>query len=258
MDRYAFLVVESNPFARKSIERTLISIGCDYNISDFFSSETAERFRGKKRCVICDSLDLGWLKQEAEKSELNNLSWLAMVEYGNDLPDNLSDVYFDRGPFSIYTLYDYLEKTGNQAAAPKEDVLFFDHPVSVAIVDDNKVNLKVTKALLSKFGIDAETMLSGFEIIKKLEDGVCYDLIFMDHMMPDMDGVETVKIIRGMRSKCAENVPIIALTANAIKGVEKEYFAVGMNDVLFKPVVMDELKRVLAKWLEPAVKSNVI
>ncbi|MCR5279485.1 MAG: response regulator [Lachnospiraceae bacterium] len=258
VDQYAFLVIEPNPFIRKSVERTLMSLGCDYNISDSFSKETAERFKGKKRCVICDSLDFGWLKAEADKVFEDNLIWLSMVEYGNDTPDNLRNVCFERGPFSIFTLIDFLMKADERKSSDTEDTLFFNYPVSVAIVDDNKVNLKVTKALLGKFGIDAETMLSGFEIIKKLEEGAEYDLIFMDHMMPDMDGVETVRLIRNGKFKNALTMPIVALTANAIKGVEKEYFAVGMNDVLFKPVAMDELKRVLGKWLKPVVKSNVI
>ncbi len=257
LDRYAFLVIETNAFVRKSIERTLMSLGCDYNIADSFSEETVSRFKGKKRCVICDSLDFGWLKSEADKEGSDNLTWLAMVEYGNDVPDNLSDVCFERGPFSIYTLIDYFAKEGARATVQKEDSLYFDYPVQVAIVDDNKVNLKVTKALLGKFGIDAETMLSGFEIIRKLEEGSRYDLVFMDHMMPDMDGVETVRIIRGMKVKGALTMPIVALTANAVKGVEKEYFAVGMNDVLFKPVVMDELKRVLSKWLASPTQVHV-
>lgn len=257
LDRYAFLVIEANPFVRKSIERTLMSLSCDYNIVDSFSEETASGFRGKKRCVICDSLDLGWLKGEADKIVSEDLSWLAIVEYGNEVPDNLNDVCFERGPFSIYTLADYLAKASTRKKVTEEETLYFDYPVRVAVVDDNKVNLKVTKAILGKFGIEAETMLSGFEIIKKIEEGVKYDLIFMDHMMPDMDGVETVRIIRGMKIKGADTVPIVALTANAVKGVEKEYFAVGMNDVLFKPVVMDELKRVLGRFLAPSAQADI-
>nr|MCR5312007.1 response regulator [Lachnospiraceae bacterium] len=94
-----------------------------------------------------------------------------------------------------------------------------------------------------------ETMLSGFEIIDAIKAGNSYDLIFMDHMMPEMDGVETVKKIRVLNVGNSGAVPIVALTANAVKGVEAEFLEAGMNDALFKPVVIDDLKRILIKWL---------
>ena len=85
--------------------------------------------------------------------------------------------------------------------------------------------------------------------MKALDKGREYDMIFMDHMMPEMDGVETTRRIRSMDSKYAQNVTIVALTANAIDGVEKEYQEVGMNDWLFKPVKAKQLKEKLLKYL---------
>ena len=121
--------------------------------------------------------------------------------------------------------------------------------VRVAIVDDNKVNLKVTAALLREFDIIPEVFASGQGILKALDKGREYDMIFMDHMIPEMDGVETTRRIRSMDSKYAQNVTIVALTANSIDGVEKEYQEVGMNDWLFKPVKAKQLKEKLLKYL---------
>ncbi len=256
-DKYAFLVIEPNSYIRKSIERTLMSIGCDYNISDSFSLETSKRFRGKKQCIICDFLDFGMIRAEVESQTEDSYTWLTILEYGSETPGDLTDVCFERGPFSLYTLTAFLSKAKKEGESKDNNNLYFSYPTKVAIVDDNKVNLKVTKALLSKFGIDAEIMESGFDIIKRLEAGEIYDLVFMDYMMPDMDGVETVRLIRAMKRPGLANMPIVALTANAVKSAEAEYYAAGMNDVLFKPVVMEELKRVLGTWLKPRSAAHI-
>ena len=119
----------------------------------------------------------------------------------------------------------------------------------VAVVDDNKVNLRVAVTQLREFGVIPEVFSSGEAILKALGRGRQYDMIFMDHMMPEMDGVETTKYIRAMSSEYCKNVPVIALTANAITGVETEYKAAGMNDWLFKPVKLDDLKSMIIKYL---------
>ena len=118
----------------------------------------------------------------------------------------------------------------------------------ILIVDDNAINLTVTEGLLKPLGMQIDTCLSGKEAIEKISSQM-YDIIFMDHMMPEMDGVETTKYIRAMSSEYCKNVPVIALTANAITGVETEYKAAGMNDWLFKPVKLDDLKSMIIKYL---------
>jgi PleD family two-component response regulator len=82
----------------------------------------------------------------------------------------------------------------------------------VLIVDDAESNLYVAKGLMAPYGLSIETAASGFEAIDKIKGGAVYDIIFMDHMMPKMDGIEAVKIIRGL----GYSRPIIALTANAL------------------------------------------
>ena len=76
-----------------------------------------------------------------------------------------------------------------------------------------------------------------------------YDLIFMDHFMPVMDGVEAAGKIRALPDEYYKNVPIIALSADAVKGVREEFFAAGMNDFVSKPIVMSEISRVLQRWM---------
>ncbi len=120
----------------------------------------------------------------------------------------------------------------------------------VMIVDDNRVNLMVASELMKRFGFEATLVDSGSEAVNRIEENlVAYDVIFMDHMMPFMDGVEATQKIRAIGTEYARELPIVALTANAIKGVEKQFKAAGMNDYLSKPIHMKQLSDILQKWI---------
>ena len=117
----------------------------------------------------------------------------------------------------------------------------------VLVVDDNAVNLKVAVGLLGIFKIQADTASGGLRAVEMVGEKD-YDLVFMDHMMPGMDGIDTTVAIRNLGKKY-ETLPIIALTANAIGGVREMFKAEGMNDFLAKPVEMSKLNSILKKWL---------
>lgn len=119
----------------------------------------------------------------------------------------------------------------------------------VLIVDDNKVNLTVLSKFLKQFDINADKCQSGFEAIEKIKQNE-YDLIFMDQLMPEMDGIETSKIIRSLDVSNAKNVPIIACTANVIKSALDDFSSAGMNDFIGKPIIFDQLKDMLIKYLQ--------
>jgi PAS domain S-box-containing protein len=130
--------------------------------------------------------------------------------------------------------------------------------VSVLVVDDNRINLKVALAFLAAHNIRADTAWTGMEAIEKIKERP-YDIVFMDHMMPGMDGVETVRRIRaladgeGAGGERFKTMPVIALSANAISGVGELFFAAGMNDFIPKPIDAADLNLKLARWL-PAEK----
>jgi len=119
----------------------------------------------------------------------------------------------------------------------------------VLVVDDNKINLKVASGLLKKFGIQPELALSGKECLERLLAEKDYDLVFMDHMMPEMDGIEATKRIRSMEGEYVKKLPVIALSANAVKGMEQEFLTQGLNDFLAKPIQLKALSRILEKWI---------
>ena len=116
--------------------------------------------------------------------------------------------------------------------------------IKILAVDDNVINLNVISGLLRLSNVTAFTAASGAQAVEMIRKNR-YDLVFMDHMMPGMDGIEAMKIIREMGSK----VPVIALTANAVMGAKEMMLAAGMDGFLSKPIVQDELNEILAKWI---------
>ena len=118
----------------------------------------------------------------------------------------------------------------------------------VLIVDDQRINLNVASGLIrAYYGIECDTASSGSECLRKAENKD-YDLIFMDHMMPGMDGVETTRELR-RRGGRLERVPVIALTANAVSGMKEYLLASGMNGFLSKPIRKNELRETMLHWL---------
>ncbi len=129
------------------------------------------------------------------------------------------------------------------------DALDFKAPdAKVLIVDDNKMNLKVVIGLLSPLDMQIETAENGKEAVDKVQK-TQYDLVFMDHMMPIMDGVEATRCIRELEDDYYRQLPIIALTADAMSGAKAEFLAAGMNDFVAKPIEMKEISSKLKQYL---------
>jgi signal transduction histidine kinase/ActR/RegA family two-component response regulator len=120
----------------------------------------------------------------------------------------------------------------------------------ILVVDDVAVNHKVVKLLLKKTGIRIETADSGPECLEKYGSDH-YDMILLDHMMPDMDGIEVLNRMAESEKYKEERTPVIALTANAVLGAEKEYLDAGFDDYLTKPVQGADLERIILKYLPP-------
>lgn len=119
----------------------------------------------------------------------------------------------------------------------------------ILIVDDNRINLKVVQGLIQPFQCSITLASSGNEALTLLNRGEIYDIIFMDYMMPTMDGLETVKLIRQIPTQYTQEVPIIALTANTVKGAKEMFLENGMNGFLPKPIKITELNAIMAKWI---------
>ena len=126
------------------------------------------------------------------------------------------------------------------------NVALFKAPdAKVLVVDDIDINLMIVEAMLNEFDIKSTLSQSGGRAIELLEE-LEFDIVFMDQMMPEMDGVETMKKIRSMGYS---EIPIIALTANAIVGVKESLISMGFSDFLTKPLEQNVLSNCLKKWL---------
>ena len=117
----------------------------------------------------------------------------------------------------------------------------------ILIVDDNSLNLKVASKVLQRFNADNIDLLeSGFDCIDRIKDKEKYDIILLDDMMPKMSGIETLEKLKEITFF---NIPVVALTANAISGMKEKYLNAGFNDYLAKPIEKDELIRVMNELL---------
>ena len=139
-----------------------------------------------------------------------------------------------------------MNPTQKSEPAKKEDTKFVRPDLAVLVVDDSKVNLAVAKGLLKYSKMQVKTATSGRECLELLGNNK-YDIILLDHMMPNMDGIETLRIIK--EGKLCEGVPIVALTANAIGNAREQYLAAGFDDYLSKPISAVKLEEVMKKWL---------
>ncbi len=120
--------------------------------------------------------------------------------------------------------------------------------VRALAVDDEEMNLMVAKGVLGNYGIEVDTCLSGKEAIARCET-TAYDIIFLDHMMPGFDGVETLKRIRELRNGMYQDLPVIALTANTVSGAREMFRNEGFTEFIPKPIERMVLERVLRKVL---------
>jgi CheY-like chemotaxis protein len=127
----------------------------------------------------------------------------------------------------------------------------------VLVVDDFPTNLDVAAGMLRKYKMQVDCVLSGQEAVDAIAAGKpVYNAIFMDHMMPGMDGVEAAKLIRALGSEYAQNLPIIALTANAVAGSEQMFLENGFDAFLAKPFNVMNLDSVVQKWVRDRTKEK--
>ncbi|MDR0496046.1 MAG: response regulator, partial [Treponema sp.] len=162
---------------------------------------------------------------------------LAISKHLTDMMEGFFEVRSKYGKGSCFTVLLPLEKGDPSRILRSEitGIIIADPSVKILVVDDNAINLKVANQYLSRHLIKADNAADGFEAVE-LAKKKQYDLILMDHMMPEMDGVETTTIIRKLGSLWYKTSPIVALTANAMEGTRELFINAGMNDFISKPI----------------------
>lgn len=128
------------------------------------------------------------------------------------------------------------------------------HGARILIVDDNELNIKVASTLMKKYHFNIESCTSGLECLAKIKNDEKYEIIFLDDMMPRLSGRDTLKKLKEIENF---NIPVIALTANAIEGMKQEYLDCGFNDYLSKPIEKIELEKVIKKYINKRNNDSV-
>ena len=141
--------------------------------------------------------------------------------------------------------YDYLELP---QSSPHDRKSFIAPLAKILVVDDNITNIKVAQGILSLYQVRVDTAMSGKECLKKLENNN-YHCVLMDQMMPEMDGIETTALIRKHADVRIRNIPVIALTANAISGTREMFLQNGFQEYISKPIALTAIEAVLKKFL---------
>jgi len=133
-------------------------------------------------------------------------------------------------------------------------IIRFTFPCArILVVDDIATNLKVVEGLLAPYQGTVDTCMNGLQAIELVKHAASqkrdYDIIFMDHMMPEMDGIEATAVIRSLEGGRFRTMPIIALTANAVMGMREMFINKGFNDFLSKPIDISKLDEMLDRWI---------
>jgi CheY-like chemotaxis protein len=152
--------------------------------------------------------------------------------------------YYLIEPFEYNDLSSYMYETfRNVIRTSAETTKKIKSDISVLVAEDNIINQKVASTIFGNLGLSIDVAQNGNEVINKVKEK-CYDIVFMDLMMPDRDGIQATVEIRGLGFQ----MPIVAMTATASANSKSKALASGMNDYITKPVRIETVKNILYKW----------
>ena len=249
-ENYNVLVCEPNRYYMESLLRICENLNVEaHSIRDINKLKNAIKKDAKNYVLYNYSQRHEDVMYSGVKGD--NVRFVAMINMFETVKDEDRFCNTMTRPLGISKVAAALEGRESKYVVEETLELFAAPKAKILVVDDNAVNLKVAGSMLSMYGIQTSFASSGMECLRLLEEGNFYDIIFMDHMMPQMDGVETTRLIRESEVHEDNREVIIALTANAIKGVEKMFFENGMDDYISKPLEFVRLDRILRKWLDP-------
>ena len=177
---------------------------------------------------------------------------IVLVDYNSDFAPTSANIRTLRRPVSTLGMVRALNDADDMVIRSSEieadyTADFTAPDARILVVDDNAINITVVEGLLSPLRINIDSALSGQEAINKVSSAE-YDIVFMDHMMPGMDGIDTTKIIRQLLPD-KQDLVIIALSANVMESAREAFIEAGMNDFVAKPIELRELTSKLKKWL---------
>ena len=245
------IVFERYEIYSNSLVNTIANLGVTYTIAQNKADFIGKLENNKFTHIFISSMMYEKCQDILLKFK-DTANIILLTELGESIPTNTYSIL----PMPVYSIpvANLLNGITDSFNFINEDaktyVNFIAPEARVMIVDDIKTNLTVAKGLLQPYNMQIDLCKGGYEAIETLNFRD-YDLIFMDHKMPGMDGVETTKRIRemGESKPSLVNVPIIALTANALAGARDFFLSIGFTDFLSKPIDTIKLNSILDKWI---------
>lgn len=247
-----------NPYLRQQLKSDIERLGFPYeSLSDLNRRKTLSDLPTGQKTYIFIEHKRFTAKIQQLIADTPNITAVILVNFDTSVKYPLSNIIVGKKPFSVISIAaifnDEALNLDEQGADTSFD--FIAPEAKILIVDDNQINLTVATGLLEPLGMQIDTALSGQEALTKITTA-SYDMILMDHMMPDLDGVETTHLIRRFHPDYA-HIPIIALSANAVSGVKEMFIKEGMNDFVAKPIEIRMMVSVLRKWLPKSKIKHV-
>lgn len=181
-----------------------------------------------------------------------------LLDYDQELPvpGNMLRIYKPFTVLSIAAVFNGQKVLYGEDQHTSLHNRFIAPQASVLVVDDNAMNLKVMARLLLPYQLRVTLASSGQEALEKL-NAPNFDFVFLDHMMPEMDGVETLQKIRRKPGAYYQSLPVIAFTANAIGGAREMFISEGFNDFIAKPIELSVLERILRRYIPSQMQIPV-
>lgn len=238
----------ANGFLRKHLEKDMLQLGVKYISLD--SEEDLGIVREKKMQYLFVGQGMFTKKVEQFVKDNPDIKAILMIDFRSELKSELSNLIVVKKPVyatNIALLFNGEEITNGFVYTNADDFDFIAPTAEILIVDDNVINLTVAEGLLKPLQMRIDKATSGKQAVEMVS-AKRYDLVFMDHMMPEVDGVETTRVIRRFHPELAD-LPIIALTANAVNGTKEMFLDEGMNDFVAKPIEMRTMISKLRTWL---------
>ena len=222
--------------------------------------------RHKARKYVCDSLRD--VKREVRISDYSHIivgqeEYLEDKAYFDDISkthnvfvlieradriqtcETITNIY---KPFAVYQFEKLVVEKEKETALKTPEISFIAPKAKILVVDDNEVNLLVARGFMKRYGIVIEMATRGIDAVEMVKKKK-YDIIFMDHLMPGMDGIETAEAIRKIDNDYAKYIPVVALTANVAEDVKKMFMSKGFRGFMTKPIQSEVLSKILLKNL---------
>jgi len=265
------LVFEGRVIYAKSVCWSLRNLGVPYVMVTNIEEFTKALFSEKWSLILSGYGIHDKIKKVMKRPDLEYAGGVKpplalMIEWGTEAL--IPDVRFVSLPIQSISIANILNGRDESRAvldgSDSSGIVKFSYPnVRALVVDDIPTNLKVTEGLLAPYHIKVDSSLSGTAAIDMVKNKD-YDIIFMDHMMPEMDGVEATAIIRDwekekeIEGSGRKRIPIVALTANAVFGVREMFIEKGFDDFLAKPIDVVSLDEVIIRWLPEDKRKKAV